>query len=80
MGRILMFVLLGIAGYFLFRSVSRSTPDETPVERERRPELAAEDMVLCRVCGVNLPKTEAMTVSGGYTCRDGEQCPNRKPH
>lgn len=28
----------------------------------------AEDMVRCRTCGLNLPKSEALPVDGGWAC------------
>jgi hypothetical protein len=59
--------LLGIAwlAYLGLRSLLRNgqgTPPAGPAGR--RP----EQMVRCQVCGLNLPASEALPVTGGWAC------------
>jgi uncharacterized protein len=39
--------------------------------RDAAPKPAAEPMVRCLHCGVYLPRVEARSVRGGYTCSTG---------
>ncbi|MCS6944510.1 MAG: PP0621 family protein [Sutterellaceae bacterium] len=66
MGRILFWVLLGLAIYLLWRWF---------VAQSRRPHRAAgpkagEPMVACEVCRLNVPRSEAVQARGHFFCCD----------
>jgi uncharacterized protein len=69
MGRILFFVLLGIAAYVAYRwwRVSQRIG-------ERRTDTAArsrsEAMVRCDVCGLNVPQSEALAAGDRWYCSE----------
>lgn len=69
MGRILFFVLLGIAAYVVYRWWRASQRIE-----QGRAEGAAtrrsEAMVRCDVCGLNLPQSEALAVGERWYCSE----------
>jgi uncharacterized protein len=70
MGRILFFLLLGIAlyvGYRLWRSGLRREATRTP------PADAGEPMVRCDHCGLNLPRSEALAEAGRWYCSDAHR-------
>lgn len=72
MGRILFFVLIGLAIWLLWRGTQRvgSRPGgEDPRASER-----GEDMVQCARCGVHLPRSEAREEGGRLVCRDNPRC------
>ena len=67
MGKILfaIVVTLGLVLWFKYMTRKNSRGDGAkPTERQ------AEDMVRCRVCGVNLPRSEAILSKGQYYCCD----------
>lgn len=72
MGRILFFVLLGIAAYVAYRwwRVSQRIG-------ERRAESAAtarsEAMVRCDVCGLNVPQSEALAAGERWYCSEAHR-------
>ena len=74
MGRILLFIIIAFIIWMmvrgLFKSRRKSGSTETPAK--------SDDMVACRVCGVHIPKDEAMLENGTYRCRDEETCIHRK--
>ncbi|HYA66023.1 MAG TPA: PP0621 family protein [Burkholderiaceae bacterium] len=64
--RLLFWALLGLVAYL---AVRRLTGDGKPSERQRAgSSRAAEDMVRCAVCGLNLPKSEALPLDGRWAC------------
>lgn len=70
MGRVILLLLIGFAIYLLFRGFFR-----VQTKREPPPQaVAAEDMVACARCGVNLPRSEAREEGGRLVCRDNPQC------
>lgn len=74
MGRILFFVLLGIAAYVAWRWVrlQQSRPQDGAARPPAAP--AAEPMVRCAQCGVHLPRSEAITTAGQlYCCEEHRQ-------
>jgi len=65
MGKLILFILLGIIAFLLFKSWGRRSgapgaKDDTPPDAER--------MVACARCGVHLPQSESVTVSGKEYC------------
>jgi predicted negative regulator of RcsB-dependent stress response len=72
MGRILFFVLLGIAAYVAYRWWRVSQRIE-----QRRTEAAAnarsEAMVRCDVCGLNVPQSEALAAGERWYCSEGHR-------
>lgn len=68
MGRVLFFVLLGVALYVAFRiwrTNQRRGDDGGPQHAA-----AGEEMVRCRHCGLNLPRSEALGEAGDWYCSD----------
>lgn len=65
MTKLLFFILLGAVGVVWFKSQSRPRRD---IERPNQSEV--EDMVRCRVCGINLPRSEAILSKGRTYCCD----------
>ncbi|GMV57831.1 preprotein translocase subunit YajC [Betaproteobacteria bacterium PRO7] len=69
MGRILFFVLIGIAAYVVYRWWRASQR----IERARAEAAAkgrSEAMVRCDVCGLNLPQSEALAGSERWYCSE----------
>ena len=65
MTKLLLIVAVTIAIVWLLRR-DRRRHESKPAERARQ----AEDMVRCRVCGVNLPRSEALLSQGRTYCCD----------
>jgi hypothetical protein len=72
-GRILIFVIIGFLLWLIFRGVFKSG------RQDRSQPTKSDDMVPCSVCGVHIPKAEALAQGGSYRCRDGDACIHRKP-
>ena len=65
MGRILFFLLLGLALYLLWRSMqSRDGGKRT----SRPPEPALQAMVSCAKCGLHIPRHEALPLGDRFFC------------
>jgi uncharacterized protein len=64
--KIIVTVLLVIVVVYLFRRLSgqRGASPKPPADK------AAEDMVRCKSCGVNLPRSEAILSQGRFYCCD----------
>ncbi|HST00098.1 MAG TPA: PP0621 family protein [Usitatibacter sp.] len=71
MARIVLFVIIGLIVWGLFRGFGRSrvTRDEAATRRA-----ATEDMVACARCGVHMPMSEAKIDAGSFYCRDNPRC------
>jgi uncharacterized protein len=69
-GRILFFVVLAAALYFLLRGTFRSRVKPPPATRS--PE--GEGMVACARCGVNLPRSSAAAQGERWVCADNPHC------
>lgn len=69
MGRILLWVALGLAAYVLYRwwSVRQRRGRSAS---HRRDDGAAEPMVRCEVCGLNVPRSEALLLGERVFCCD----------
>jgi uncharacterized protein len=72
LGRILFFVLVGLAVWLLWRGTQR-IGSRAQGEEPRRSE-RGEDMVQCARCGVHLPRSEAREEGGRLVCRDNPRC------
>jgi uncharacterized protein len=72
LGRILFFILIGIAVWLLWRGSTRvgTRPGADGASRTTR----GEDMVQCTRCGVHLPRSEAREEGGRLVCRDNPRC------
>ena len=74
MGRVLFWLLLGVVVYAVLRSLGRAgrgagsgvgsgaAPGRAPAP--------SEDMVRCRVCGLNVPKSDALAAGPDWYCSD----------
>lgn len=61
----LLLIVVGFVAWAVFRAYQRS------LNKPRRPATsapAAEDMVKCAHCGVNLPRSEAIYSGGDFFC------------
>jgi uncharacterized protein len=64
--KILIIILVTVLLVLWFRHMGRPRG-----EKARPPaEKGAEDMVRCKVCGVNLPRSEALMSKGAFYCCD----------
>lgn len=71
MGRILFYILIGLAIYWLWRGLTR--PKARPPEADaRHPQ--GESMVTCARCGVNLPKSDARAEADRWVCLANPNC------
>lgn len=65
MTKLLFFILLGVVAVAWFKSQGRSRQS-----LDRRGKQEVEDMVRCHVCGINLPRSEAILSRGRIYCCD----------
>jgi uncharacterized protein len=63
--KLLLVVAVFIVGYLIIRSGKRKSGEAPPPSATRD-----EDMVRCRVCGVHLPKSEALSSRGDFYCTE----------
>lgn len=71
MGRVLFFVLLALAAYVGWQWMRRSAVrDRRGAEARSRPDSAPQLMVSCAVCGLHLPRQEALTAGDRFYCCD----------
>ena len=71
MGRVLFFILVGIAIWLLWRGSVRVT--SRPGAHEASRSEHGEDMVQCARCGVHLPRSESITTQGRFYCSPDHQ-------
>ena len=66
MSRLITIILLVILVVYLFKRMAgrNEAPPKSPGSK------AAEDMVKCKICGVNLPRSEAVLSQGRFYCCD----------
>ena len=71
MGRILFFVLLGVALYVGFRiwRVGKRRGDSAVA----KPGEASEPMIRCDHCGLNVPRSEAIAAGDRFYCSPSHQ-------
>ncbi len=66
MGKLITLILLVLLGVYLYRRMTR----QRDAAADTREAPAAEDMVRCKTCGVNLPRSEAILSGGRFYCCD----------
>lgn len=71
MARIVLFVIIGLVVWGLFRGFGRERVTRHEREAGRT---AGEDMVACARCGVHMPRSEAKIDAGSFYCRDNPRC------
>jgi uncharacterized protein len=64
-GKLITLILLVLLGVYLYRRMARKRD-----AADAREAPAAEDMVRCKTCGVNLPRSEAILSEGRFYCCD----------
>ena len=74
MGRILFFVLIGVAIWLIWRGSVRITSRKETPGAPPAVNPAGEDMVQCMRCGVNLPRSEARLENGQLVCHNNPHC------
>lgn len=69
MNKIVVVILVTVLVVYLVRrmAANRVNPPKTPPAGKNK---GAEDMVRCQVCGVNLPRSEALMSQGRFYCCD----------
>ena len=72
MGRVLILLIIAVLIWLIFRGFFRAQTKKKS-DLAAKP-VAAEDMVACVRCGVNLPRSEAREEGGAYICRDNPRC------
>lgn len=73
---IFLAVIALLVWLFFFKSKSPGKGDAISRDAERN-QLGSEKIVLCSVCGVNIPESEAVTRDGRTTCADPANCKSR---
>ena len=66
MGRLLFWLLLGVVVYAVLRAWGRAGTRAAP----GRPPAPSEDMVRCQVCGLNMPKSDALAAGPAWYCSE----------
>jgi len=72
MGRILFFLLLGVALYVGFR-IWRSGQKRNADSARASPGGASEPMTRCAHCGLNVPRSEAIGDAGRWYCSESHR-------
>jgi uncharacterized protein len=65
MAKFLLVIAVFIVFYMLLRNHAKKSGEAPP---PNSPSKHGEDMVRCRVCGVHLPTSEAVTSRGDFFC------------
>jgi len=63
--KIFLVIAVTVLVVWLFRSMNRKSDAVKPPRQKN-----VEDMVRCQVCGVNLPRSEALMSQGRFYCCD----------
>jgi uncharacterized protein len=63
--KVLLVIAVTVLVVLLFKSMGRKSGAAKPPQAK-----SPEDMVRCQVCGVNLPRSEAMMSHGRFYCCD----------
>jgi uncharacterized protein len=67
MGRLIVLIVLVVAGIWLVRRALRAG---APGESAARSSRSADELVACARCGVHLPRAEARAAAGGLYCSE----------
>jgi uncharacterized protein len=72
MGRVLFWILLGFAAYAAWRwwNIKQRIADQRDAGPGEGTGRGAEPMVPCDVCGLNVPRSEALADDGRWYCSD----------
>lgn len=73
MGRILFFVLIGVAAYVAFRIWRAGQRGSAGSAGSSAAGEGSEAMVRCAHCGLNLPRSEAVPEAGLWYCSEAHQ-------
>jgi hypothetical protein len=72
--RIIVLIVLGVALWWLLRRFFSDRDEPPPANGQvAKP----EDMVVCSLCGVNMPRSEARIDAGKFFCVNNPHCPPR---
>ena len=70
MSKIITLILVTVLVVYLLRRMAGNRVDPTKSAPPAGKSKAAEDMVRCQACGVNLPRSEALMSQGRFYCCD----------
>lgn len=75
MGRILFFLLLAIAAYIGYRiwQIRSRRPKDAAAARSGK----SEPMIRCEQCGLNIPRSDAVTEAGSFYCSEAHRLLHR---
>lgn len=77
MGKLLFWLIVGLLIWLVAKGLARRRVGKS------QPVAEVEDMVRCAVCGVNLPRSEALLSRGRFYCgqahREQDQDPGQGP-
>lgn len=68
--KIVIVILVTVLVIYLLRRMAGKRADRTNPPPSSGKNKAAEDMVRCQTCGVNLPRSEAILSQGRFYCCD----------
>jgi uncharacterized protein len=68
--KIVVVILVTVLVVYLVRRMAANRVDPTKTPPPAGKNKGAEDMVRCQVCGVNLPRSEALMSQGRFYCCD----------
>jgi len=68
--KILLVILVTVALVLWFKYLGRKRVGSERQDGEAPARKPLEDMVRCKVCGVNLPRSEALMSKGQFYCCD----------
>jgi len=67
-GKLITLILLVLLVVYLYRRLTRQRDAADDANAGEAP--TVEDMVRCKTCGVNLPRSEAILSAGRFYCCD----------
>lgn len=70
MSKIISLILITVLAVYLLRRMAGNRASGIKPPDSAGKNKAAEDMVRCKVCGVNLPRSEALMSQGRFYCCD----------
>ena len=70
MSKIITVILVTVLVVYLFRRMAQNRGDKGIQPPSDAKKKTVEDMVRCQVCGVNLPRSEAILSRGRIYCCD----------
>jgi uncharacterized protein len=72
LARVLLLLIIAFLIYMVVRQISRAQARKPPENPPGAP--AAEDMVACARCGVNVPRSETREADGRLVCAANPNC------